>query len=174
MQPVLILGVAHTGTNFATELVRGTRKNVDSLALRLSACGASKLLDHDSYCTLRIGDCSDAALRDLCVNCCVVVPVRSPATVALSWVARGSNLEQMFSAWDQLLALAADFEFCYLPLDSGARDEYLAALSAKLGTELKTAWEPVGSFKSTRTVGPEYAQRLAALGEREFFRRLYA
>lgn len=171
---VLVLGVPHSGTNFAEQLVRGDRRNVHGLACRLAEYGSSHLLEPGGYATVRTDECSDGGLRDLCKNSLVVVPVRSPRAVALSWVARGKNLDQMLAQWDRLIALAADFPFAYLPLDSPRRNEFLTLLASRLEVPLTTDWAEVGSFKSERALPPEYDARLADLERRDFFRRLYA
>jgi len=74
-----------------------------------------------------------------------VVPLRHPLLVASSWKARGLHLTLLDEQWRTLVDVVMPRDPIYLPLDHPDRGRYLEVLNKRMGLNLKTDWQPVGS-----------------------------
>ena len=71
----------------------------------------------------------------------LVIPVRHPREVALSWKKKGYDIGLMFGLYRNMFSFENPF---YFPIDGRERDAHLNALGEFLGVELQTDWERVG------------------------------
>ena len=72
----------------------------------------------------------------------IVVPLRHPAEVALSWKRRRKDPLELPTWWRTLVDYVNPYDPFYLPLDGARRNGALELLSDALGAELVTDWEP--------------------------------
>ncbi len=151
---ILIVSVPHTGTQFTLQLLRGKRPRT----MHYWRMGANKA-------------------RRLAGKYRMVIPLRHPLKVALTWKARGHHsLDMLAALWPSIIKGMDPYEPCYLPLDVPDREDYLAAMNAKFGLNVSTDWarkghEPHGGVELTEQ---EQAAVLVQMDELSgFFGRFY-
>jgi len=74
----------------------------------------------------------------------VVVPLRHPKVVAVSWQSRQRDEQEMIACWDFMVSEIDPLKPNYLPIDSDDRDLHLKRLNFDLGLSLQTDWTPMG------------------------------
>jgi hypothetical protein len=74
----------------------------------------------------------------------IICPLRHPQRVAEAWAKRGKAVEWIEPQVRRMVELEAYF----LPIDSPTRDEYLDAISDRLGITLTTTWRPLHVSKA--------------------------
>ena len=74
----------------------------------------------------------------------VVVPLRHPQLVAVSWKVRGMDLKALDEQWRTFIDVVMPHDPIYLPIDHPDRCFYLEDLNQRTGLNLKTDWKPVG------------------------------
>lgn len=79
-------------------------------------------------------------------ECPVVVPLRHPASVAVSWKSRGKPLDVLYALWELLTERVHRFSPLYIPIDAPERrDARLQAVSEAISKQIETNWPVVGS-----------------------------
>lgn len=82
----------------------------------------------------------------------VVVPLRDPEMVVQSWVNRGTVIADLRLYVDELEDHVRELSPVLLPIDlPGKREEQLAIINEKLGTDLTTDW-PIIRQKNAPTI----------------------
>lgn len=78
-------------------------------------------------------------------NLPIIVSLRHPISVALSWRSREDSVEKMFDQWAYLVQIIAVSKPLFLPVDHPEKQEYLDELSRYVGKPLETDWKKYGN-----------------------------
>lgn len=95
----------------------------------------------------------------------VVVPLRHPKCVAVSWRARQWEEQEMIDCWDFLVSDIDPLQPHYLPIDSPRREDFLAQLNEDLDMQLETLWEPEGVKHNNHRLRHEEVQASPAVND---------
>ena len=82
----------------------------------------------------------------------IVVPLRHPARVRLSWERRKRNIDRLELCWDYLIDVISKHDPVYIPIDSESREYKLSQASERLGVTLSTDWGVVCSEVGTSDI----------------------
>jgi hypothetical protein len=80
------------------------------------------------------------ALRAQARNHPLIIPLRHPRDVALSWKARRRPLPSLPPMYRAMVTAFDPLRPLYLPVDHRARDDYLEQVNAMTGLRLRTDW----------------------------------
>jgi hypothetical protein len=76
----------------------------------------------------------------------VLIPLRHPTSVALSWKRRGKETSILLKYWMRIIKMADEPNAVFLPIDSKDRNKWLQKLNKKTGLKAKTKWPVIGSL----------------------------
>lgn len=102
---------------------------------------------------------------------CAVVPMRHPASVIESWLARDKPFEPLLTQWQILKTMVDPADPIYLPLDVPDRDRWLSELNCKLGLELQTDWPVIMSCGKSAVLSDVHRAAVAEVMADGFFDR---
>ncbi len=135
---ILVASVHHTGTNFVMkDLLR---------SYKLTHASIRVIGDNPFHKTqLHIQKRYTSELAYWLPRSKVIVPIRHPVDVALSWKRRLKDLNEMKAQFEMLLSVVDDYNPAYLPIDAMDRDWWLSQLNQRFSTNLSTNWDVIGS-----------------------------
>lgn len=79
----------------------------------------------------------------------IVVPLRHPKVVAVSWAKRNKDEQELIGCFDILVNEIDPLKPNYLPIDSDYRNVFLKKLNFNMGLNLTTDWQPKASEHRT-------------------------
>ena len=136
---VVVASVHHTGTHFVVdELFKGWRHYAMSYGNIKGPIG-------DGVTRIHIDKDQSIYLPRWMEHQPLVVPMRHPASVVESWLARDKPIEPLLPQWEMLKTMVDPARPIYLPLDVPDRDRWLGELNGKLGLKLQTDWPVIMS-----------------------------
>lgn len=83
--------------------------------------------------------------RELLPDFPIIVPLRHPKRVFLSWQRRGKPTGHCIQEWKNIIEIVDKYNPYYLPVDSQSREFYLEKIQDKFGLGFDVTWEPRGS-----------------------------
>ena len=151
MKPLLILSVKHSGTrtlkNFALKNHESRYEHIEERPAGYPASIAP------SYAG-------------------VLVPMRHPLDLAISWVKRGYNFEELLVGLERLATVINDLDPCFIPIDQINKDFMVLEANERLGLDMPTGeWPLIGHDPEPKGVSDEQMDQLVALWEKhsDFF-----
>lgn len=166
---ILVPTIPHAGTHFMRDvlfagMVQGTKGRVRVEHLTPSSCPT----------LVEMGRKAEG----------VVIPLRHPCEIALSWRRRGKDIlgatgSATLGQWmSNMVEYFDPLDPHYLPLDTSERELYLRRMNFDLGLELETDWQPVRGEEYQQPAvltQQEFGHILEAIGDHaEFWARFYS
>ena len=78
----------------------------------------------------------------------IVVPLRPPVNVALSWKKRERNLAELDQQWRRMRDIIDHYDPMYLPVESPHREVFLDKIRHRLDMPLHTDWRKIASIEN--------------------------
>ena len=105
----------------------------------------------------------------------VIVPMRHPIDVAVSWVTRNKKIGDLIDEYRRLFSIDRDYELLYLPIDTPDREEWLEKIDKKMEWETKTNFPVIKSIGKKQELTTREAAEIGAFvtENMEFFSRFY-
>jgi hypothetical protein len=152
---VVVASVHHTGTNFVfQELLKGLKQ--------IGMAYSKHYRPPDNAFTRIHCDMQQSPYLHWWVSRFpTIVPLRHPASVAVSWKAREKSMWALENQWEILREMVAPYNPIYLPIDVDDRQSWLDKLNERLGMNIQTDWPVIMSRKQTATLEDE---ELASVG----------
>lgn len=169
---IVIASVHHTGTNFLhnhlfagmRQLPQNRHSFVKGFPVPTSGC-------HKVRCHIEPENIDN--LFWWLNKAKIIVPLRHPEKVAVSWKARDKPLSDMLWQFQAMKRVFAEHEPLYLPIDSPRREDYLRALGQAIRKPLQTSWPVVSSLGKIATLSDDDREIVAEVMADGFFDRFY-
>lgn len=147
---IFIASVHHTGTQFTEKILLDAGYGPTDKPEK----GGNK--ENNDYHRAHIAHSVQTELKDwLERKFPLIVPLRHPVDVAMSWKARKKPIKQMVAQFELLQELVLPYNPYLLPIDHDMRDIYFQVIRENIDANLKTDW---AIWKSKRKGSDHVAQ----------------
>lgn len=140
---VILPTIPHTGTNLVLRHILGGFTKVQNVK-HTNNGGNNVIFTH-----IENSDNVRIFLNQFLGKHPIIIPLRHPLLVAVSWKVRQKPIEVLVSLWGFLIGFIDPHSPLYLCIDKSNRDSQLDNINDVLGLNLDTSWPVVSSVNRT-------------------------